>query len=146
MLVLVVFYHSKIIFCSNKPDQAARWALNTAVRTRQGRKNEKKMYWRQNFEEKNFFFHIFTFFSPFSIIKWPYLLNGWTDLVAQKSIRCPLKNSTFWSPIFPNSIKKRLSYDFLNELNILTKYFMWTRDKFRAVCASPRSVFELKSC
>ena len=73
--------------------------------------------WRRNIKVKIEIFHILTFFSPFSIFEWPYLLNGCTNLVAQKSIRWPLKNSTFWSPIFPNSIKKRLSYDFLNEID-----------------------------
>ena len=77
----------------------------------------KKMHWRRNLKVKIEIFHILTFFSPFSIFEWPYLLNGWTNLVAQKSIRWPSKNSTFWSPIFPISIKKRLSYDFLNEID-----------------------------
>ena len=84
---------------------------------------------------RKFFFHILTFFSPFSIFKWPYLLNGWTDLVAQKTAGRPLKNSTFWSPIFPKSIKTRLSYNCLNENNHLTKYFIWTRAEFGDVYA-----------
>ena len=50
--------------------------------------------------------------------------------------------TTFWSPIFPKSVQKRLGYNYSNGSNQLTEVFLWTRAEFDDVCA-PQSMGQI---